>query len=69
MHIGQLVKFEIPGLQGPRTVAGIVKRLLPHGLIEIKSQNDGYHTLNIAHVRPVPTHDGPYDPPYGQEVY
>ena len=41
-----LVKIQIPGLNGPRTVAGIIKRILPNGKVEIKTQDDGYWTVD-----------------------
>lgn len=45
MKIGEIVKFKIPSLQGMKTVAGTIKRILDDGALEIKSQQDGYYTL------------------------
>ncbi len=46
MKIGELVKLKIPGLHGPRTVTGTIKRTLPNEMIEIKTQDDGYWIIN-----------------------
>lgn len=45
-EIGDLVKFTAPGPNGPMNLAGTVKRVLPDGRLEIKSQNHGYFTLH-----------------------
>ncbi len=40
-----LVKIKIPGLNGPRIVSGVIKRIMPNGKVEIKTQQDGYWTV------------------------
>lgn len=46
IKVGDLIKFKIPGLNGPMSVAGIVKRILPDSRLEVKSQNHGYHVVD-----------------------
>lgn len=48
--IGSMVKFKIPGLNGLRTIAGTVKRVLPDGKIEVKAQAGGYYTIAASEV-------------------
>jgi len=43
VKVGDMVTFTIPGLHGPMKVAGIVKRILPDGRLEVKTQQHGYH--------------------------
>ena len=50
MIIGTLVKFKIPGLNGLRTIAGTVKRVLPDGRLEVKAQAGGYYTIAASEV-------------------
>ena len=45
-----IVKFKIPGLNGPRTISGTVKRILANGKLEVKSQNDGYHIIEESEI-------------------
>ncbi len=52
MNIGEIVKFKIPGLNGPKNVAGTIKRILPDGKLEIKSQQDGYWTIDRLEIIP-----------------
>ena len=40
-----LVKLVIGGPNGPRTVAGRITRQLADGRMEIKTQNNGYHSI------------------------
>ena len=47
MKIGQLVKFKIQTIHGMGKAAGIVKRILPDGRIEIKAQLGGYYILEL----------------------
>jgi len=48
MEIGDMVKFKIPSLHGPSLVAGFIKRILPDGRYEVKSQQGEYWTLTEA---------------------
>ena len=50
MMIGKQVMFKAPSLNGKMTLAGIVKRILPDGRMEVKSQNHGYWTLKPSEV-------------------
>jgi hypothetical protein len=43
INVGDMVTFTIPGLHGPMKVAGFVKRILPDGRLEVKTQQHGYH--------------------------
>ena len=52
MEYNGLIKFQIPGLNGPRTVSGTVKRILPNAKLEVKTQNDGYFTIRISEIIP-----------------
>ncbi len=45
-----LVRIIIPGLNGPRIVAGKIKRTLANGKVEIKTQNDGYWTVDPSSI-------------------
>jgi len=46
--VGTLVKFKIPGLNGPRQVTGTVKRLLPAlSKVEVKTQHGDYYIINV----------------------
>lgn len=52
-----LVTFEIPGLKGPRTVAGSISHLSFKGnvvTLEIRTQGDGYHRVR-ADALEIPT--------------
>ena len=44
--VGDVVRLKKPGLHGPVSIGGTVKRLLPDGKIEVKSQQDGYFVIH-----------------------
>ncbi len=50
MIIGTLVKFKIPSLNGLRTIAGTVKRVMPDGKLEVKAQQGGYYVINASEI-------------------
>ena len=66
IYLKRLVSFKIPGIPGPRRVAGIVKLVLPDGRLEVKSQNDGYHKIAISEILdcrpPIPTEETAQSP-------
>jgi hypothetical protein len=43
--VGKLVKFPMNTLHGKKTAAGVVKRVLPDGRLEIKAQLGGYYQV------------------------
>jgi len=47
-----LVKVEIGGPNGPHTVAGRITRKLADGRFEIKTQNNGYHSVYAEEIIP-----------------
>lgn len=44
-HVGKLVKFMTPGMNGPKKTAGTVKWKRPDGRYEVKMQMGGYIQL------------------------
>ena len=66
VYLKRLVAFKIPGIPGPRRVAGIVKLVLPDGRLEVKRQNDGYHKIAISEILdcrpPIPTEETAQSP-------
>lgn len=44
-YLGTMVKFKIAGPNGLHRVAGIVKKILDDGRLEVKTQNNGYHVV------------------------
>ena len=44
--IGKLVTFKIPCVGGQKKVAGIVKRHIYGGIVEVKTQQDGYYNVD-----------------------
>lgn len=51
-HVGKLVKFLYPTLQGPKPRTGTVKRVLPSGKLEVKLQLGGYHEISSSEIIP-----------------
>ena len=50
-EIGKLVKFKIPGLNGPRAISGTVTRMrLADGKIEVRAQAGGYYVIKINEI-------------------
>ena len=49
---GSMVTFLAPSLHGPSKLAGTVKRILPDGRLEVKSQQHGYYILYKSEVTP-----------------
>lgn len=43
--IGDRLRFLIPGLHGPRPVVGRITAIAGN-LLEVKTQNDGYHVIS-----------------------
>jgi hypothetical protein len=56
--LSKLVKFQIPSLHGKSTVAGIVKRILPDGSLEVKAQLGGYYVIKPSEVINPPAANG-----------
>jgi hypothetical protein len=49
--IGKLVKFKMPGLNVPHTVAGTVTRILPaDSTLEVRLQQGGYVVIKVKEI-------------------
>ena len=58
-EVGVMVKLKIPGPSGPMNVAGRVTRIMPDGLVEVKTQQHGYRTVDASKLTIVaPTREG-----------
>ena len=44
--LGKLVKFRIPSLHGTSVIAGVIKRCVIGGKVEVKAQGGGYFIIN-----------------------
>ncbi len=51
VKIGELVKLQIPGLNGLKNVAGTIVKILPNGMVEIRTQQDGYWTIKDSDIK------------------
>lgn len=49
-YVGKLIKFKEPSLSGPVTRAGMVKRVLPNGKLEVKRQLGGYMEVSVEEI-------------------
>ena len=50
--MNELVKLKILGPNGSMSVAGTIKRILPDGRVEVKTQQHGYYVVAADEISP-----------------
>jgi len=55
--VGDLVKLTKPGVGGRVNIAGTIKKILPGGRLEVKTQNDGYMIVHESEIVRTPSNE------------